>query len=393
MTQRNTVVGARRAALAVAAAVLVALAMPGAASARDGVATVSGTVTEFGTPLPNTCVAWSTRFGSDEVSVQTDSDGRYSLAGVPANRPGVVRACGSETADDHTSSDQEYAPMYFPEAATRSTATEITLAPGEQRSIDFALRRGRSISAIVRGLKSSSGCEVVGGYSGYGFRQAALRPGPVPGTYVADLFGVIGNGSPWVHLQCDGGKWNGVGHLPGASESVPLYEHGRPENALSPVLVMDYDPVGPVITTSPAIGSIGWTGQPVTVSFTCTDAVTGVRYCPPPVTLGQGQTATVTAIDGVSNPTWLTIGPLPVDQTPPLVLVPGEQRAYRRDETLRLGCEVLDGESGLVWQVNQCPVWGTPASALEVGDHEFWVAGTDAVGNVAATIVRISIVK
>ncbi len=392
MIRRGGALGARGVAVVLATA-LMAIVMPGVAGADDAT-TISGVVTAGSdTPVPNTCVRWSTRFGATEVAAQTDADGRYTLTGVPANRPGVLMACGTGPIGD-----AGYAPMFHSGAATRSTASELTLSPGEHRTIDFGLRRNGSMSVIVRGLPSATGCLVSGSSGVSGWREAALRPTSQAGVYAADLFDVseLGNwplpGQSWARLHC-GGVWQGVGRIPGAGETVPFYQHGHPDHAEHPVFVIDHDPVGPVITPSPALGSIGWTSQPVTVSFTCTDAVSGVKYCPPPVTLGQGQAATVSALDESSLPTFLTVGPLPVDQTPPTIYVPGEQRAYRREETLRLGCEVVDDLSGMAWQVNQCPVWGTPASALELGDHEFWVMGGDAVGHSAGTIVRISIVK
>jgi len=348
-------------------------------------ATIIGRITRDGVPEAGGCAVWSERRGEDLTAV-ADADGRFIITGITPTLPGVLRGCG---ADAHSPSIS--VPMtWYPAAASRWTADSITPVSGGTSVHDIALQPDDTLSVIVTGLSGPSGCSVVA-TGANGVRRVALRPGPVAGTLVADLFGDASSARS-VTLECGGRR---VGESRPADHSTPGFETGWTENESwwSPVVEIRYDGTGPVITPSPSPGSLGWSNSPVSFTFTCRDAVSGVVSCPGTVTLGPGQSTTVWSQDTLGNWSSLDVGPAPIDVTPPLILVPGEQRAYRREETLRLGCEVLDGQSGLASQVNQCPVWGTPASALEVGDHEFWVAGTDAVGNVAATIVRISIVK
>ena len=91
---------------------------------------------------------------------------------------------------------------------------------------------------------------------------------------------------------------------------------------------IDVDQTGPVLTASATSGGAPytagtWTNQPVVVSFSCTDADSGVASeSPAGVTVagdGAGQSAAATCTDKVGNTTTTTFGPIDVDRTPPTV--------------------------------------------------------------------------
>ncbi|NTY01410.1 PxKF domain-containing protein [Deinococcus sp. JMULE3] len=89
-------------------------------------------------------------------------------------------------------------------------------------------------------------------------------------------------------------------------------------------LSVKIDKVKPTITAVPdrAANSAGWYAAPVTVSFACTDDLSGVKTCTAPSTVGQtdadGQTVTGTASDKAGN-TETTSLTVKVDATAPTI--------------------------------------------------------------------------
>lgn len=87
--------------------------------------------------------------------------------------------------------------------------------------------------------------------------------------------------------------------------------------------------IGPADSTPPTItaslsqqpNAAGWSNQPVTVTFTCSDADSGVAICPAPVTVSQDTAGTVvsgTATDNAGNTASASVT-VKLDQTPPTV--------------------------------------------------------------------------
>lgn len=75
-------------------------------------------------------------------------------------------------------------------------------------------------------------------------------------------------------------------------------------------------------TRTPPANSAGWNNTDVTVSFTCTDATSGVASCPTGRTFsseGAGQSMTATATDEAGNTATVTVGDIDIDKTPPKV--------------------------------------------------------------------------
>lgn len=85
-----------------------------------------------------------------------------------------------------------------------------------------------------------------------------------------------------------------------------------------------YDATPPEISgaASPAANAYGWNNTDVAVTFTCSDATSGIASCGPDATLtdeGAGQSVTGTAVDNAGNNASTTVGPINIDKTPPTV--------------------------------------------------------------------------
>lgn len=349
-------------------------------------AAISGVITRDGVPEPGGCAVWSQRNGWDEMKAVAGNDGRFTIAGITPTVPGVLRACG---ADAHAPSVT--VPMtWYPAAASRWTAATLTPAAGITSVRDIALQADETLSVVVTSLPDATGCSVDVVDRNQGRHRVALRPGPVPGTFVADAFGLPAPART-ATLECGGRR---AGTARPADERTPGFGVGATENEAwwSPVVEIVYDVTGPVITPSPNPDAMPWTSAPATISFTCSDAGSGVATCPAPVTYGEGQATWVSATDLDGNVSSIPVVPR-VDSTPPAIVVTGNGRTFRGDEPIQFACDVRDERSGVGWVRNDCPAWGTPASSLGVGDHTFVVESVDWAGNRSAAVASLTVVK
>jgi hypothetical protein len=87
-------------------------------------------------------------------------------------------------------------------------------------------------------------------------------------------------------------------------------------------ITLRIDGVPPSITGSrlPDANGFGWNNTPVTVTFDCSDAESGIAGCTPPVTLeneGAGQSVDGTALDGAGNTSDTTVKDINIDRTAP----------------------------------------------------------------------------
>jgi hypothetical protein len=95
----------------------------------------------------------------------------------------------------------------------------------------------------------------------------------------------------------------------------------------------------------------GWDNTDVTVTFTCSDALSGIASCPDPITIGEGanQNVTGTAVDAAGN-TAATSITLNVDKTGPMITyglssAPNAAGWFKTDVTVNFQC--LDFLSGV----------------------------------------------
>jgi hypothetical protein len=150
----------------------------------------------------------------------------------------------------------------------------------------------------------------------------------------------------------------------------------------------------PTITAeaNPPPNANGWNNTNVTVTFTCSDATSGIASCPAPVTVtaeGAGQVVSGTAVDKAGNSASASVT-LNIDKTPPTITgaaspIPNGNGWNNTDVTVTFTCG--DGLSG----VATCPA---PVTVATEGANQV-ANGTavDKAGNSASASVTLNIDK
>lgn len=109
----------------------------------------------------------------------------------------------------------------------------------------------------------------------------------------------------------------------GANQEVTGTAIDQAGNQASASIQLNIDKTPPLIT--PAVNrnpnADGWNNADVTITFTCTDTLSGISSCPPPVTVtteGEDQVITGTAVDKAGNMATASVT-LNIDKTPPSI--------------------------------------------------------------------------
>jgi len=150
------------------------------------------------------------------------------------------------------------------------------------------------------------------------------------------------------------------------------------------------DKTAPVITgevVSGQLGQNGWYTGPVTVHWTCSDALSGVGVCPNNETInsnGAAQKASGEAIDAAGNKASAAVS-VDVDQVEPVPKVVGVDKAiYTLGDKPSPTCTATDEHSG----VASCTVSTTGGNANGVGEYTVTATATDKAGNTATDTVK-----
>ncbi len=175
------------------------------------------------------------------------------------------------------------------------------------------------------------------------------------------------------------------------SNQISVELRSNPGASISVRIVgIDNDP--PVIRASvaPAPNAAGWNNTNVTVTFTCSDATSGVASCPPPQTLandGVNQVVSGTATDKAGNTadTSITVN---LDKTPPTILAVASPIANvagwnNTPVTVTFTCN--DATSG----VASCPQ--TRMVSTDGGNQVILGTATDVAGNTANASVTLNL--
>lgn len=109
-----------------------------------------------------------------------------------------------------------------------------------------------------------------------------------------------------------------------ASNELSVEVRGKPGGAITLEIVgVDNDAPTISATASPAPNAAGWNNTDVTVSFSCTDATSGIATCPSPIivaTEGANQDISGTATDNAGNSATASVT-VSLDKTSPTVVI------------------------------------------------------------------------
>lgn len=177
------------------------------------------------------------------------------------------------------------------------------------------------------------------------------------------------------------------------SNQISVQVRGKPDGTLTVrVFGLDNDP--PVInaTAAPAANAAGWNNASVTVTFTCSDATSGIASCPQPLTVttqGANQVVSGTAVDNAGNTATASIT-LNIDETPPAIAAntsPQPNAAGWNNTDVTASFQCSDALSG----VATCPVSQTVTS--EGANQAITGTATDVAGNSASATATINLDK
>lgn len=146
------------------------------------------------------------------------------------------------------------------------------------------------------------------------------------------------------------------------------------------------DKTAPAINGTVTDGTLtasGWYSGPVTVTFSCSDALSGIATCPDPVILSANGTnaAHGTATDRAGNTTSATVGGIRIDQEKPTLTaadVNVQGGTYTLGSTPAASCTATDSYSG----VASCSVTVTGGTPNGVGTWTYTATAVDRVGNI-----------
>lgn len=159
---------------------------------------------------------------------------------------------------------------------------------------------------------------------------------------------------------------------------------------------IDIDLTDPTIIGSapPSSNANGWYNEPVDVTFDCDDALSGIRFCGPDVTVdteGANQSVTGTAIDLADNLATFIVFDLDIDLTAPEVsLVGGPQDGatyFPHEVPDASTCDASDALSGLAGPCTVDDGWSD-----QVGTHTIVATATDLADNVGTAEVTYEVV-
>jgi hypothetical protein len=179
----------------------------------------------------------------------------------------------------------------------------------------------------------------------------------------------------------------------GANQTVTGTAVDKAGNSASVTATINLDKTAPVInsTASPAPNINGWNNTDVTISYTCSDSLSGIDTCSSPATLsseGANQQATGTATDKAGNSS-TTTATVNIDKTAPTITAsvspaPNSDGWNNSDVTVSFACS--DSLSG----IDICP---SPITLTEGAGQIITGTATDKAGNTASASVMVNVDK
>ncbi len=158
---------AKSSLVALLVGLVASLVMASGAQASTGTATISGTVSESGTPKEGIRVAaYFAATGEPAGLTTTNSKGEYTVPALVA---------GSYKVEFFPAGESEYALQYFEEKHTLAEATEVPLAEGQARpGVNANLRKGGVITGMISGNGAPVGNVEVFAFAQGGYSASVL---------------------------------------------------------------------------------------------------------------------------------------------------------------------------------------------------------------------------
>src|SRR5436309_2172002 len=188
----------------------------------------------------------------------------------------------------------------------------------------------------------------------------------------------------------------------GLNQQISGTAFDRAGNSSTTAIQVSIDKTPPTIAAhqSPAANSAEWNNSPVTVNFTCANALSGIASCPSSISVsteGVNQQVSGTAVDRAGNSSGTSIQ-LNIDQTPPVIGISTPANgATVITAALQITGAVSDNLSG----VASASCDGTIAVvlggtftcnvSLVAGANAIQVQATDNAGNVATTQIAVTL--
>jgi hypothetical protein len=154
------------------------------------------------------------------------------------------------------------------------------------------------------------------------------------------------------------------------------------------------DKTPPTITStrSPAANTNSWNNTDVSVTFGCSDSLSGVATVSQPIVLsveGANQSATGSCTDRAGNMASTTLGGINIDKTPPTVTYAGNSASYTVDQAVNISCSAFDSLSGVA--TSTCKDINGPAYSFSLGLNTFSSTATDKAGNIGSGSVTLTV--
>lgn len=190
----------------------------------------------------------------------------------------------------------------------------------------------------------------------------------------------------------------------GANQVTSGQAADKAGNTASASLTLSIDKTPPVITATanPAPNANGWNNTDVTITYQCSDALSGVAFCPDPAlvnTEGAGEQITQAATDRATNQATAT-KTINLDKTAPVLSITSPAAgAVVNASTITLTGTVADSISGVA--LVKCgstiaTVTGgsfTCSETLAVGTNSLEIQATDIAGNTGSATTSVAFVR
>ena len=261
---------------------------------------------------------------------------------------------------------------------TCSSTVTVASEGANQEAIGSALdKAGNTASASVLGINIDKSAPTISGLrspaaNGYGWSRTDVT---VSFTCTDGLSGIE---------TCSADQ---VVTAEAASQSRGGTASDRAGNTASATVSgISIDRTAPTIAGSrlPLANGAGWNNTPVTVSFSCNDALSGVAECTANQVVsanGAAQSYSGTATDKAGNTASVTVGGISIDTAAPTITITGVAAGaiYTLGSVPTPGCQTADGLSGVAASATASVTGGT---ANNVGEYRVVCAGaTDVAGN------------